>query len=376
MKNRYQAAGLCLLVLMIVLASACGGSSSSTSSTAATGNPETSTANPTTAPTATTTTAITPSPTVPPGSLALFAVFSGGSQSDFLRVGDIRVNWDTNHYKLLRYVPEADMLDEFGWTSSKSYSRTYIYGITSGGWLYKVKCFLDSGRKDISRLDPATGETVATFGPITTADMYAGFTICGDKVIYRTEVTEDLLGRRTGGGNVMVMNIGSSSPVKVLDYYDDNNVGRYYSMGNDLVTVVYSYEDDIIYYDIYRVDPETLALGNLIYSFGSMSIVTFYEGDTALYWTETDPATGNIYVARLPIGGNAAYCLEISDTEPQGLTIDESQGIILVSFQDETPESPFYYLYDIASDDITEVDVDPSFFSRSKLGNGQFVILD
>jgi hypothetical protein len=360
---------------MLILTSACGGGGSSTSSTVATGNPETSTANPTTVST-TTTTAAEPSPTIPSGSLALFAVFSGGSQSDFLRVGDVRVNWDTNHFKLLRYIPEVDMLDEVGWTSSKSYSRSYIYGITAGGWLYEVKCFLDSGRKDISRLDPATGKTVASFGSITTADMYAGFTICGDKVIYRTEVTEDLLGRRTGGGNVMVMEIGSSSSVKVLDYYDDDNVGHYYSMGNNLVSVVYSYEGTNRFYDIYRVDPETLALGDMIYAFGSKSLVTFFEGDTALYWTETDSATGYVYVVRLPIDGNAVYCLEISDTEPQNLTIDESQGKILLSFQDETPESPFYYLLDIASDDIIEVDVDPAFFSRSKLGNGQFVVLD
>ncbi len=130
------------------------------------------------------------------------------------------------------------------------------------------------------------------------------------------------------------------------------------------------------FYDIYRVNPETLALGDMIYSFSAKNYVTFFEGDTALYWTETDTATGNIYVVRLPIDGNAVYCMEISDTTPQYLAIDESQGKILVSFQDETPESPFYYLQDIASGDITEADVEPAFFSKSKLGNGQFVILD
>ncbi len=361
---------------MLVLTSACGGDGSSTSSTAATSNPKTSTTNPTTVPTTTTTTTAKPSPTIPPGSLALFAVLNGSSQSDFLRVDDIRVNWDTTHFQLLRYIPEIQTLDEFGWTSSKSYSRSYIYGITAGGWLYEVKCFLDSGRKDISRLDPATGKTVASFGPVTTADMYEGFTICEDKVIYRTEVTKDQLGRRTSGGNVMVMKIGASSPVKVLDYYDNNNLGHYYSMGNNLVSIVTSIQGTNKYNEIYRVDPETLAFGDLIYSFSSKNYVTFFEGDTALYWTETDAATGNIYVVRLPINGNAVYYLEISDTKPQNLAIDESQGKVLISFQDETPESPFYFLKDIASGDITEVDVEAAFFSKSKLGNGQFVILD
>jgi len=94
------------------------------------------------------------------------------------------------------------LLDEFGWTSSKSYSKSYIYGITDGEWVYVVKCFTDSGRKDITRLDPVTGSHVGAFGTITTSDMYHGFTIHGDMVIYRTKVSKDLLGNRTGGGQI------------------------------------------------------------------------------------------------------------------------------------------------------------------------------
>jgi hypothetical protein len=268
------------------------------------------------------------------------------------------------------------MLDEFGWTTSKSYSKSYIYGITAEGWLYVVKCFLDSGRKDISRLDPATGKTVASFGPVTTADMYGGFTICGDRVIYRTEVTKDQLGRRRSGGNVMAMKIGGSSPVELLDYYDENNRGHYYSMGSNLFSIVTSGQRGNYLNEVFRVDPGTLAIGEVIYSFSSKDYVTFFEGDTAFYWTETDSATGNTNVIRLPVNGNPVYYLEISDTIPQNIAIDESQGKVLVSFQDDTPESPFYYLQEISSVDITEVDVEPAFFSKSKLGNGQFVILN
>jgi hypothetical protein len=320
-------------------------------------------------------TSSTSTPAIPPGAIALFATKSGGSESDFLRLSGGNVYWDSNQYKLLRYVPEAGLLDEFGWTSSKSYSRSYIYGITAGDWVYSVKCFLDSGRKDIARLDPKTGKTVASFGAITTADMYDGFTICGDRVIYRTKVSKDLLGRRTGGGNVMVMEIGAFSPVEVLDYYDDDNMGAYYGIGNDLVSVVTTWEDDTRYYDIYRVNPQTLALGELLDSFSSGEITYFFEGDTALYWTEEDPSNGNIYVARLPVTGNPVYFLEISETTPKNLSIDESQGKVLLAFEDDTPESPFYYLSDLSSDETIELDIDPGIFSKSKLGNGQFVIL-
>ena len=337
------------------------------------GKPAASTSNPKVNSTTTASPPVTQ--TIPPGSVALFAVLNGSSKSDFLRVDTIRVNWDTTHFKLLRYIPGAGLLDEFGWTSSKSYSKSYIYGRTAGGWLYVVKCFLDSGRKDISRLDPATGKTVASFGPVTTADMYEGFTICGDRLIYRTEVVKDQLGRWKSGGRVMVMKIGASSPVEVLEYNDKNNRGHYYSMGNDLVSIVTSGQKGNYFHEIYRVNPETMALGETIYSFSSKDYVTFFEGDSALYWTETDAATGNIYVIRLPVNGNPVYYLEISDTIPQNLAIDESQGKVLLSFQDETPESPFYYLKDIDTEEITELEIEPSFFSKSILGNGQFVIL-
>ena len=85
-------------------------------------------------------------------------------------------------------------MDEFGWTSSKSYSKSYIYGITAGDWVYEVKCFTDSGRKDVTRLDPRTGNVIGRFGTFSTSDMYRGFTIAGDRIIYRTEVNKDLLG--------------------------------------------------------------------------------------------------------------------------------------------------------------------------------------
>jgi hypothetical protein len=58
------------------------------------------------------------------------------------------------------------------------------------------------------------------------------------------------------------------------------------------------------------------------------------------------------------------------------LSIDESQGKVLVAFDDETPESPFYYLADIETGEVAELDVDPKFYSRSIYGNGQFVILE
>jgi hypothetical protein len=315
-------------------------------------------------------------PSIPPGSLALFATISGGSQSDFLCVKGGNVAWDTTHYKFLRYIPEVQMLDEFGWTSSKSYSKTYIYGITAGDWVYEVKCFTDSGRKNITRLDPKTGDIVGRFGTITTGDMYRGFTISGDRVYYRTKVTKDRLGNWRGGGNVMAMEIGSTNAVEVLDYYEDDNQGRYYGIGNELITIITTYEDDVIYYDIYKVNIETMAIGELLYSISSDDHITFHVGTTSLFWSEVNPTTGDIDIIMFPLSEYPKYFLTISESTPKSLSIDESQGKVLVAFDDETPESPFYYLADIETGEVTELDVDPKFYSRSIYGNGQFFILE
>jgi len=315
-------------------------------------------------------------PKIPRGSIALFATLSGGTQNSFLRVEGGNVNWDTTHYKLLRYIPGVNTLQEFGWTSSKSYSKSFIYGITQDGWLYEVKCFTDSGRKDITRKDPITGQTIGSFGPVTTSDMYGGFTIYGDRLIYRTKISKDLLGNRKSGGDVMVVQLGETAASQVLDYYDENNVGKYLGIGSELIAIETNYEDNATFYDIYRVDPETMALGELLYSFGSEEYVEFFTGETSLFWSEVIPGSEGVYIVKFTLSESPVYFLELIETEPSLLTVDESNGKVLITFKDSTPESPFYYLADMYTDEIEELDIEPAFFSTLKNGNGQFLITD
>ncbi|MBN2074219.1 MAG: hypothetical protein JW762_01580 [Dehalococcoidales bacterium] len=315
-------------------------------------------------------------PEIPPDSIALFATLSGGTQNSFLRVEGGNVNWDTTHYKLLRYIPGVNMLHEFGWTSSKSYSKSFIYGITQDRWLYEVKCFTDSGRKDITRKDPKTGQTIGSFGSITTSDMYDGFTIYGDRLIYRTKISKNLMGNRKSGGNVMVMKFGETTASQVLDYYDENNTGWYLGIGSELISIVTTYEDNATFYDIYRVDPATISLGELLYSFGSEEYVDFFAGETSLFWSEVIPGSEGVYIVKFTLSESPVYFLELTETDPLLLTVDESNGKVLITFKDNTPESPFYYLADMYTDEIEELDIEPAFFSSLINGNGQFLIVD
>lgn len=313
---------------------------------------------------------------IPAGSVALFATLSGGINSETLRIEGGNISWDSTHYKFLRYVPEAHILNEFGWTTSLSYAKSYIYGLTAGEWVYIVKCGTDTGRKDITRVDPMTGETVGTFGSIYTSSMYSGFTISGDRLIYRSKIGKDLYGNRQSGGHVMSMQIGSYEAVKVLDYYDDNNMGAYYAIGNELISIITSYEYDLTVYDIYNVNPVTMAIGEHLFTYASEDYVTFYEGSTSLFWSETDPSSGDVDIIRFPLSGQPEYYLTISEDDPQLRSIDESQGKVLIVFTDDTQESPYYYLADLTTDEVVELDVNDAFFSTLIYGNGQFVILD
>lgn len=313
---------------------------------------------------------------IPAGSIALFATLSGGINSETLRVEGGNISWDSTHYKFLRYVPEVHLLHEFGWTTSQSYAKSYIYGLTVGEWVYIVKCGTDTGRKDVTRVNPKTGEIVGTFGSIYTSSMYGGFTISGDRLIYRSKIGKDLFGNRQSGGHVMSMEIGSFEPVKVLDYYDDNNIGAYYAIDDELVSIITTYEDDLVVYDIYRVNPVTLAIGEHLFAYASEENVTFYEGTTSLFWSETDPSSGDISIIRFALSGQPEYYLTISEDDPQLRSIDESQGKVLIVFTDSTPDSPYYYLADLTTDEIVELDVNDAFFSTLIHGNGQFVILD
>jgi hypothetical protein len=120
----------------------------------------------------------------------------------------------------------------------------------------------------------------------------------------------------------------------------------------------------------------TMAIGDHLFTYASEDSVTFYEGSTSLFWSEIDPSNDDISVIRFPLSGQPEYYLTISEDHPQLRSIDESQGKVLIVFTDTTPESPYYYLADLATDEITELDVNDAFFSTLIHGNGQFMILD
>ena len=340
--------------------------------------------------TQTTTTATTANPPttqdstevdIPAGSIALFATLSGGPKSDSLKLPGLHVSWDSTHYQFLRYIPEIPWIDEFDWTTSQSYAHSYIYGFTSGDWVYVVNRSSDTNRNTVTRYDPNTGMAKGQFPDIyVTGDWKFSFTVFSDRLIYRTKIVENLAGQRIGGGDVMSVEIGGK-PVKLLDYTDPNNKGSYHAIGSELITIVKTFDMSKPShpqngYDIYRVDPATYILGEKLFSYAAKQYVEFFEGETALYWSEKQSETGDIKVIRFPLSEQPYYFLTVSENSPGLISIDESQGKVLVISVDSSPESPFYNLVDLENGTIMELDVDPAFLSSYTKGNGQFYVLD
>ena len=178
----------------------------------------------------------------------------------------------------------------------------------------------------------------------------------------------------------MAVEIGGK-PIKLLDYSDPNNKGSYYAIGDELVSIVKTFDmtkpsHPQNGYDIYRVNPVTMALGEKLFSYASKEHVKFYEGDTALYWGQEDSATGDVKVIRFQLSDQPRYFATISGSNPQLCSVDDSQGKVLIVNSEDNPNRTFYYsLADPETDEIVDLDVDSSFYGGLSNGDGQFLML-
>ena len=135
--------------------------------------------------------------------------------------------------------------------------------------------------------------------------------------------------------------------------------------------------EDIYYYDIFRVDPDTLQIDSLLYTYLDPDFaVKFFAGNTALYWSQTDPDTGDLLLIQFEPTGEPHYFVTIAENSPQLVSIDESNGVVLVVSTDDSPDSPFYTTVNLVTDEIADLEIDKGFFSNLIYGAGQFLVLE
>ena len=309
---------------------------------------------------------------IPNNALAIFPTIKLGSQSNSLPIQGGDVRWNSTSYGVLIYVPDAEHIDIMATTSSKSYSKSYVYGLTVEGRLYSVRAGTDVSRQTITELDPRTGSALGSCS-IYSSDIYGEFAIVGDAVYYRSKMSKDLYGNRSGGGELMAERFPcSGEPTSLQRYGTDANSGRLYGVGGTLIMAA-------------RVDDDTYEIREINKSTGEIERVVdtvfnefwrFFAGSDALYWREASGA-GSSVILRHDLSGVAEelVTLPYSPDDMYNLGIDEEDGKVLIVFAEGINGPRHFYLYDLAEDSLDDLSIDPSLFSTYTRGNAQFLFV-
>ena len=311
-------------------------------------------------------------PRIPRNALAIFPTIKLGSQSDSLPIPGGDVRWSSTSYGVVMYVPEAEHIEIMATTSSKSYSKSYIYGLTISSRLYSVRAGTDVSRQTITELDPRTGNPLGSCS-IYSSDVYGEFAIVGDAVFYRSKIRKDLYGNHSGGGQLMTVQFPCSGEATSLQKYGtDANTGRLFGVGDRLVRVA-RVDDDT--YEIREIDKSTGEIERVVDTvfneYGS-----FFAGDDALYWREASGVNSST-ILRHDLNGAAEEVISLpySADDMYNIGIDEEDGKVFIVFAEGFDGPRHFYMYDIGNDSLEELPIDPSLFSTYTRGNGQFLFV-
>lgn len=304
---------------------------------------------------------VTPTPastkqlTIEPNTLAVVYFGSMGSETERLREfkiveasgGMVVVNniprisyydipdWDTSYYGIFAHIPSLDYTLLLDKTTSYSYARSTLHARTVGD---KVVTLNERGERnpaigDVEVKDIITGDNVysVTLSPQSSAGNWA---IVGNAIFYTSPTSEDLYGKYTGGGHLYKRDFTSSSSVKLVDYkYPPNSIGDLYAVGSKLYSVnfIYGAQDKTYNYIISELSTSTGEITKEITSFSYSSYATFYDGETALYFTLKTPDAKTYEVYRIT-GGEAEFMFGVElEPDETGLgRVDESNGYLFV----------------------------------------------
>ena len=274
----------------------------------------------------------------------------------------------------MRFVPEIPDLEIMAATSSKSYAKSYIYAVTVSGRLYSVRVGTDVNSKTIVELDPRTGKRLNDCS-FHTADTYGGFAIIGDKVYYVDKVKTDIYGEVTGGGELKMNQFPCrQAATTLLDNWALANAGELMAVGNHLLRVVWLEDDK---YEIREINKLTGEIDRVLTTLTN-KYRTFFAGTDALYWYDKSEPAGVNFI-RYPLAGAAEviFTLPWAANDLYNVGVDEEDGTIFMVFGISfDPAERYFYLFDLSNNSLADLPIDPSLFSTSIQGNGQFLFID
>ena len=314
-----------------------------------------------------------PTPTeIPSGTVALFYRASFGTDTERLPTTEGDIVWETGRRGIVRYIPETGQIDVLKAISSPSYSKSAIYPMTIGSKLFVIR---DWGSDWISKnkhfgieeLDPRTGM------PLSSTDINAEwFTLLEDQVYFRHEVKTDLFGNPSGGGELMVQNVGSPQASEL----PDRRI-RFHSVGEHLVSLAGS---DLQQHSRSTGDVQAArGIGPALMD-GSWPVAgNVFYGEDGIYVAVEGARVNEIDIIRVPLVGaqETLFTFRLQEGE-NGLVIDESQDVVLIGLVGSTP--PFdikrLLLFNVEDESVQQVDVDQYIPSaRQELGGGIQVLV-
>ncbi|MDO8624527.1 MAG: hypothetical protein Q7R47_00435, partial [Candidatus Diapherotrites archaeon] len=264
---------------------------------------------------------------IPAGSIAIFyrANLSEVSSRLPVSVTDTsgggyvtNIRWDTSSSGIVRYIPSVDRLDVMATTTSYSYSTSSISPITVNGRFFTATRRTTS--TSLVELDPKNATTKST----TVFDA-TNFAIVGGKVYYRDRIVDDFYGNRSGGGALMVQDLGTVTGTTLLPYSDPDNKGDFFTAGNALVSVVTDYDTKTA-----SIRAHDLSTGKVAEElFSDVSAGDFFPGSDGLYRSVKN---GDTYtVSRYKPDGTSKDLIEIElEAGETGFYLDEADGSLLI----------------------------------------------
>ncbi|MEE8473633.1 MAG: hypothetical protein V3S82_10740 [Dehalococcoidia bacterium] len=303
---------------------------------------------------------------IPSGSFAMLATIKMSSISSSLPVAGGKVRWTSTDYGVMRFVPDVPQLDAMAQTSSKSYSKSYVYPLTASGKLYSVREGTSVSSVNLSQRDPRTGKVLGGCSFYSTH-----FAIVGNRVYFISKTTKDLYGKRNGGGHLMTARLPCSGAAsKLLKYGAPGNTGTLKGVGGRLLRVVSKGDDR---YQIREINPGNGEVASILATVTNKHR-KFFAGTDALYWYE-EAGSDSVFIIRYPLTGTpkAIVALPHAADDLYNIGIDEEEGKVFIVFRDGKPH---FYLYDMASASLEDLPIDSSLFSTYRMGNGQFLMID
>jgi len=288
-------------------------------------------------------------PEVNASGIALFFSNTISSQEKYMR--SIDTSWESSSKGVFRYLPESSVVDAIKVYTSASWSKSSCYAFTVDGRLFIARDWdsdwtADDATWGLEEYEPVSGDKLSTI------QFEAGsFAVINDKVYYNTPIIKDFYGRVTGGGDLKVQSLTSSSSTLVKEDFS----GRLYGVGDYLLAVMWNYIEETL--NISTVDLSSGAV-TLLYTMSDANSPTndLFPGHNAMYHLVEDGSI--IYINRYPVVGEAKTILTVELTgDEERVYVGEDNGIVALLIIDSSYKIIGLNTYDLTTEEISEVSI-------------------